>query len=145
MADESKSGLQNIITRTTATIGVKTSVFIGSAKVKTHINTIKKEISTLTDELGNIVYELWEKGEEDKERIDRHCQQIKEKYAGLEDLNAEIARLEQQESEVLGNKKQEENKQPSSDASEIKYVCPSCNTVYEAPSKFCRKCGTKMI
>ena len=110
MPNESISKLQGVLTRTTATVGVKTSVFVGSAKVRTQINTVKKEINNLYLELGNTVYELWEKDETNSELTEQQCLKIKEKFKNIEELNEEITKLEQQEVKVFGAKRQEGEK-----------------------------------
>ncbi len=143
MPNETKSSFQDMVTRTTAAIGVKTSVFVGSAKVRTHINTIKKEISRLSLELGNTVYALWEKDETDAERIDQQCQAIRDKYDEIAKLSDEIVRLEKQEAEVLGVKKEQSPKPPTETASSV-FICPGCQSEFNTPSKFCRKCGARM-
>ena len=137
MPNESIGKLQDMLTRTTATVGVKTSVFVGSAKVRTNINTVKKEINNLYLELGTMVYESWKKEELDPELIEQQCLKIKEKFENIEELETEIAKLEQQEAKVLGAKRQEEKAMPS-------FICPNCRTAFDSPIKFCRKCGTKM-
>jgi hypothetical protein len=144
MANESFSKIQNAVTRTTAAIGVKTSVFVESAKIKTHIGTIKKEIGTMISDLGSIVYEAWEKDEIDTAQIAEQCEQIKAKYESIDELNQEIEKLEKQEGEVLGVKKPDSGG-AAMEETPASYICPNCRLVYEAPVKFCRKCGTKMV
>lgn len=141
MPNEPLNRFQNAITRTTATIGVKTSVFVGSAKLNTHITTLKKEITSLTQDLGATVFELWEKEKNDPDRITQQCQMIKEKYESIVALEVEINKLEQQEAEVLGDKKQEDDISPQK---AVGFVCPNCSRAFNTPIKFCRKCGTKM-
>jgi len=141
MSNEPLNKLQNAVTRTTAAIGVKTSVFVGSAKLKTHISTLKKEVFSLTMDLGETVFEAWEKGENNEDKIAQQCQAIKERYQNIEALKIEINKLENQESEVLGQKKQEDSVLPQK--TEV-YVCPSCSTAFSTVIRFCRKCGAKM-
>jgi len=143
VANEPVNKLQSAVTRTTAAIGIKTSVFMESAKIKTHISTLKKEIDTLISELGTMVYTSWENDELVMEQINIHCEQIKAKYINIEELTQEIEKLETQEKEVFGKKKAEESVNAANVAA-TQYVCSSCNTTYQSPVKFCGKCGTKM-
>ena len=141
MSNESLNKFQDAVTRTTAAIGVKTSVFVGSAKIKTHISTLAREINTMKQDLGAIVYEMWEKGESDPDQIAQQCQLIKEKHDSIKALEEDISKLERQETEVLGARKPEygavAQKMPSC-------VCPSCTSAFDVQVNFCRKCGTKM-
>lgn len=141
MSNEPLNKLQNAVTRATAAIGIKTAVFVGSAKIKTQIATVKDDIETLMLNLGNTVFQYWENGEESQYLIEQECNIIKKKYEIIEELNAEIEKLEREEKEVMGSKapqgaRQAENK--------ISFVCPNCNTTFDKPVNFCRKCGTKM-
>ena len=135
--NESLSKISGAVTRTTAAIGVKTSVFVGSAKHKTHINTLKKEISTLEQELGAAVYELWCAGQTDSEKISAICNLIKEKHENIAEIEVAIEKLERQESEVLGGKKPEGN-------TAAVFICTKCGAAYDSKLNFCRKCGNKM-
>jgi len=141
MSSEQLNKLQSAVTRTTAAIGVKTSVFVGSAKVKTHIGTIEKEIKSLAAVLGELVYEDWEKGEPAPEHVSRLCRQIKDKHDNIKELEAEIDRLERQESEVLGAKKAGETKK---NPEHVCVFCPNCKAEFTAQINFCRECGAKM-
>ena len=142
MPNEPLNKFQSAVTRTTAAIGVKTSVFVGSAKIKTHISTLKSEISSMKLELGTTVYELWEKGGSNPDVITRQCQTINEKYKSIKELEAEVDKLASQEAEVLGSKKQEDSATSQNAKS---FICTGCNTEFDAPMKFCRKCGVKMV
>ena len=144
MANESLSKFQDAVTRTTATIGVKTSVFVGSAKIKTQIGTLKNEISSLELELGRGVYESWEKGEVDTVLIQEQCEKIAGKFSNIEKLNQEIVKLELQEEEVLGVKKVDGGVVQSMDETKSQFICPNCSATFDTPIKFCRNCGTKM-
>ena len=141
MSNDQGNKFSSAVTRTTAAIGVKTSVFVGSAKLKTHITTIRREIGKLTSALGETVYEAWEKGQSAEDQVERQCRQIKEKYDSIAELEGEIGKLEKQESEVLGSRKPEESKPVENP---VGPACPACGAQYAAQINFCRKCGTKM-
>lgn len=148
MANETGSKFRDVVTRTTAAVGVKTSVFVGSAKIKTQISTVTREIEALSLELGNMVYTQWAQGELDPERVAAQCRAIQEKHGEIEALNAEIAQLEQQEAAVLGTRKSGAAPAPGESAPasspEAEFSCQGCGAAYAAPTKFCRKCGAKM-
>lgn len=130
MASDPFNKFQDAVTRATATIGVKASVFVGSTKLKSQISTLKGEIDSLTGDLGVTVYKLWEKDEIDLDLIVEQCNIIKGKYEEIEGLKVEIENLEREETAQ------------SEKASSL--VCPNCNTEFDMPVNFCRKCGTKM-
>ena len=141
---DSINKFQGAITRTTAAIGVKTSAFVGGAKIKTHITTLNKEIATMKQELGESIYESWLKGDANPELITQWCKQIKEKHESIAELEAELAKLERHESEVLGEKKLESGAAHQVGSNDAAVVCSNCSATYSEPIKFCRKCGTKM-
>lgn len=121
---------KSIFTKTIATVNVKTSSFIESAKLKTHINTLEKEIENLFNEIGKKSFESWAKVETDTFDLNDCFISVQQKKEQIATLEKEIYKLELQQKEVLG-------------AKEL-YICPSCKTTFENQIKFCKKCGAKM-
>ena len=141
MSNESINKFQNAVTRATAAIGVKASVFVGSAKLKTQIGTFKNEIEKLSLDLGKNIFRLWNEGKVDRELIDEKCTAIKKKYENINKLNTEIEKLEREEANIMGVKTKQ--KVPELGKKPL-FSCPNCNETYDTPVKFCRKCGTKI-
>jgi uncharacterized small protein (DUF1192 family) len=145
MANERSGKISSIFNKTVATVSVKTSVMLDSAKIKTQIGTLQNEIKGLQVEIGVKVYELWAEDRFDVSLIEDKCVLIREKTQTVESLLAEIERLKNQESEVFG-KKGEDAGNDDSPASKLNVICQcsNCKTQYSAPAKFCKKCGSKM-
>ena len=146
MADNMTGKLSSILTKTVATVNVKTSVFMESAKLKTQISTLQNEIRDMVFDIGSTVYELWADDSSDPDLIHEKCRQIQEKHQAIERLEQEIELLDKKEDEVFGAKNAAGDKAASDQAPEAVegYVCPNCNTQYQSPIKFCKKCGQKM-
>lgn len=142
MSNDAVNKLTDTVTRTTAAIGVKTSVFVGSAKIKTQINTINKDISKLKEELGSLVFNLWEKNITAPDQVSVFCSRIKEKYDSIYTLEADISKLKNQEKEVFGDANKGDRDVAKQDVTT--FICQNCSSVYNDPVKFCRKCGNKM-
>jgi len=141
MATNKFDKLKTTFTKGVATINVKTSVFLETAKIKTHIETIQNEIKDLKYEIGDIAYNLWVSDKFDISLIENNCLMISEKIKNIEELNQEIYRLENQEKEVFGSREKEIEESTKPDSA---FVCPNCKAVYTSRINFCVKCGNKM-
>ena len=141
MSNEPLNKFQSAVNRATAAIGVKTSVFVESAKLKTQITTLKKEIDFLKEDLGIRIFELWEQDQATADLIEEQCHKINEGYKKIDQWNLQIEQLEREEANVMGAKIQQKNAHAQK---VLGSVCPSCHEKYDEQLNFCRKCGTKM-
>lgn len=141
MSNEPLNKFQSVVNRATAAIGVKTSVFVESAKLKTQIATLKKEIEFLKEDLGITIFDFWEKGEATADLIEEQCYKISEGYKKIGEWNLQIEQLEREEANVMGTKIQQKN---THSQKVLGFVCPSCHERYDEQLNFCRKCGTRM-
>lgn len=102
------------------TAGKKTNEFVGATKVKMEIADLQREMASVYEGLGRLVYDARKTGESADEMID----------ACIARLDEQQERLQELEDRVLERKKA--------------VRCAACGTVNEATAKFCNNCGEKM-
>jgi hypothetical protein len=141
MEDDALGKLKSSFTKGVAAINIKTSVFLESAKFKTHIRTLQSEIAVLKQEIGDSVYESWLLNNFDVTSIEAKLQLIFQKNEAIDGLRQQIQKLESQEKEVFGNK---ENK-PAEVIVPPAFICSQCGTTYAFEVRFCKKCGNQMV
>lgn len=133
--------IKNTFSKGLTLLNVKTSTFLESNKIKTYIATLKTEIMSLKTEIGNEVYENWAaSGTLNQELIQEKLHLIQEKEELIKVQEKEAALLTEKEKQILGV--QEEKAEESSVLPVL--TCTGCGQIYEQPTKFCRKCGTRM-
>ena len=142
MADETIDKIKSSFTKGVAALNVKTSVFLETAKIKTHISTLKNEIDSLKIDIGDRVYSSWKENSFDIKSIEDKLFLIEQKYETIEDLNKKINKLQDQEKEVLGEKIIDADDDETAD--EPIFTCSNCGTSYKNKFNFCKKCGNKM-
>ena len=130
-------------------LNVKTANFLELNKIKTYITTLENDIATLKAEIGDMVYEKWTRSEVPvDESVEAKLRLIEEKTQLIREQEAEAAKLAEKEKQILGEQEAAAaaatSGQISGQSSGSVLVCPNCGQVYETPSKFCRKCGTRM-
>ena len=134
MATDPFKKFKSSINRGVTAISLKTSSSLEKAKIKTHIESITNEIERAIVTVGETAYGIWKSGEGDPAILEEMFRQIKQKEDEIEQLNAEYESIDERDNQILGTVAEEV---PGN-------VCPNCGEVYDAPAKFCRKCGTKM-
>ena len=127
--------LKNSVNRGITTISVKTSSSFEKTTINTHIDTIKNEIIKLTSKLGEDVYNSWLNGGDSIITFSETLEGIKEKFAEIDKLNEELKIIDERSNSIIGAA----SKEVVSSS-----FCSNCGTKYDAPVKFCRKCGNKM-
>ena len=119
-------------------LNVKTNNFMEENKCKTYISTLESEIIELKQQVGEIVYIRWSKGENNPEEIEAILRKIQEKYQEIENQKDRIQQLLQEERQILG---------ASADAGTgnagICY-CSQCGAQNASNYKFCGKCGAPL-
>lgn len=140
MEDDAFGKFKSSFTKGVAAINIKTSVFLESAKFKTHIRTLQSEITVLKQEIGDFVYESWRLNNFDLTNIEVKLHQILQKTEAINDLKQQIQKLESQEKEVFGNKESKNTEVITPPA----FVCSQCGTTYAFEVRFCKKCGNQM-
>lgn len=146
MAGDTFQKFKSSFNRGVATISVKTSSSLEKVKIKTHIESINKEIEHLMSDIGKTAYEIWEKEDMDFLVLNEKCLIVKQKKEEIIQLNETYDSIDERDGQILGTAPNEENH-------EVKEVdpvpadsitCPNCGSVYIQSVKFCKKCGQKL-
>lgn len=143
MAGDALQKFKSSLNRGVTTISVKASSSLEKGKIKTHIESINSEIQKLITTIGETAYASWESGG-DFSSLAELCAQIQQKKGEIEQLNQEMASIDERDSQILGAKAAESASAAPASA-EPGTVCPSCGTQFDSPVKFCRKCGQKLL
>ncbi len=138
MAGDVLQKFKSSVNRGITTISVKTSSTLEKSKIKTHIETLSRDIKNDIALVGDAAYKIWLSGKTDFSELFEKFEAIKNKYQDVEDLNKQLSSIDERDSQILGNNVAEQK--------EIKktYICTNCGTQYEVPVNFCRKCGKKI-
>ncbi len=114
-------GLKGTVRKTTEVVYEKSSQLVELTKVKIKVSQAEGEIDKLFGLLGTKIYDAYKAGTPFSEEINGLCIALDGKYKELETL--------------------------VSQADEIKEVqeCPACKEKNPADSKFCSKCGEKLV
>lgn len=134
MASDAFQKLKSTVNRGITTISVKTSSSLEKSKIKTHIESLQRDIEKEFLYVGESAYKTWTNNENDYSGLQVNFETIQKKYKEIEELYAELAAIDERDNQILGN------------SAEItaKCVCKNCGAQYENPVNFCRKCGTKI-
>lgn len=144
MANDAFEKIKSSVNRGITTISVKTSSSIEKTKIKTHIDSLEKEIEKLYANVGEAIYCEWTKGEPNYTAFNDHFELIKQKKAEIENLKVELASIDERDNQILGTAG-ETKVEPKPEASVPNgIVCPKCGAQYANPVRFCGKCGNKM-
>ncbi|WP_270807529.1 zinc ribbon domain-containing protein [Clostridium fessum] len=139
--------IKNTFSKGLTILNVKTANFLEINKIKTYITTLQTEIDTLKMELGRELYQNWAASETPvSEAMEEKLNLIREKEVQIAEQKRAEAALLEQEKQILGETAQPAApvyNNPSMPENPV-LICPNCGQVYEQPSRFCRKCGTRM-
>ena len=138
MADAFQS-LKSALNRGITTINVKTSSSLEKSKIKTHIESLTRDIEREISAVGEAAYKLWSDGPQDFSPLESYFETIRSKYDEIARLNEQLNAIDDRDNQILGNTTQEVREVVAP-----KFVCTNCGAQYENPVKFCRKCGNKM-
>lgn len=128
------------VNRGIATISVKSSSALEKSKIKTHIESLNRDLEKELMLIGDVAYKLWSDGNSDFSSLNTRFETVKGKLAEIESLKAELESIDERDNQILGNN----NTQPEVLNEAAKYFCTQCGAQYETLPKFCRKCGNKM-
>ena len=95
------------------TVGKMAGQFVDMSKLRINLSELNGEINRRYQELGQFIYEAKKAGTADETELD-------EKIAGLDDLYAQLAALQN------------------------KVTCPCCGKQMEIDATFCSHCGMKL-
>lgn len=148
MANDAFEKFKSSVNRGITTISVKTSSTLEKSKIKTHIETLERDINKLFHNLGEAAYEKWVKENLDYSALDAQFEAIKQKKREIIALQAELGAIDERDNQILGTGNNPEvaitQPEAAKQESEAKFVCSNCGEQYEEQVKFCRKCGNKM-
>jgi len=132
--------LKESLTKGIATINVKTNNFMEESKCKTYISTLEKEIVSLKQAIGENVYNQWIAEEDISKGSIELLEEIKLKYAAIEEQKEKIKNLAITEQQILGTTSQQTTKTESVSKQSV-IVCKNCGMQNVSTYKFCIKCG----
>ena len=145
MASETFNKFKSSLNRGVTAISIKTSSSLEKAKIRTHIESIKLEIDRLIVTIGELAYEIWEKGESDFSSLNEQFDLIKQKKEEILQLENEYESIDERDNQILGASNTDKPSAPQTMPEEAAgIVCPNCGTAYANPVRFCRRCGYKI-
>ena len=133
MANDAFEKLKSSVNRGITTISVKTSSSLEKSKIKTHIDSLQRDIEKIYASLGESLYMEWLQEEINHDVFAERLETVKVKKAEIEELYAQLAAIDERDNQILGNAGEKNS-----------LVCAKCGTKYDSPVKFCGKCGNKM-
>ena len=137
MANDAFGKLKSSVNRGITTISVKTSSALEKTQIKTHIESLQKEVERLYSGIGESAYKMWE-CEEDFSKLNVAFEQVKGKKAEIEELKQKLNSIDNRDNQILGTTTEEVK------IDVTKYTCQACGAQFETPVNFCRKCGQAM-
>lgn len=132
--------LKSSVNRGITTISVKGSSVLEKTKIKTHIETLNREIDRERNIAGGKAYDLWVENATDFSSVFEHFETMKAKYDEINALNEELTLIDEKENQILGNN----NERVETVNTVQKIFCTQCGAQSDANVKFCTKCGNKM-
>ncbi len=124
--DRVRQGIDKGIT----TITARSKELLESSKLNSQIRTLKDRKKAALEELGNIVYVMFVKGDLDAERIRAKASAIAELDNQIKGAEEELRRVFEETQHTLGIGK-------------ISARC-DCGAEISEGAKFCRQCGRKV-
>lgn len=144
MAADAFSKLKSSINRGVTAINVKTSSSMEKARLKTQIENVQNEVQRMINAIGEAMYIMYEKGDEDYHRLDEHLAMIQQKKAEIVALQQEINAVDERSNQILGSAAQDNVAVPAAPVAMVNSLCPNCGTPFSEGARFCRKCGNKL-
>lgn len=172
MAGDAFQKIKSSLNRGITTISVKTSSSLEKTKIKTHIDSINREIQRNFSNVGENAYNIWLNGSDDFSALNETFEEIKSKYKEIDELKEQLVYIDQRDNEILGTAVKEtpivqqtpevetveeetvvEEAEPEVETKEEPKVEPKAEQNQEEPKteepkaeqpkkRFCRNCGT---
>lgn len=139
MAGDTFKKIKNTVNRGITTISIKTSSSLEKSKIKTHIDTLEKEVQKLLLTTGENAYSIWIDNGTDYHSLTDKFIVIKQKKAEIEQLRLELDSIDERDNQILGKNTEYAREHREDDP----IICPECGSEYVVTVKFCRKCGYK--
>ena len=133
MANDAFEKFKTSVNRGITTISVKTSSGVEKSKIKTHIDSLQKEIEKIYTSLGESLYLEWLKVDIDHTVFTERLENIRAKKEEIDNLKMQLNSIDDRDNQILGN---------GGDKNPL--VCSRCGAQFTNPVKFCGKCGSKM-
>ena len=113
-------GLGKKFTETVDVVGKKTSDMVEIQKLRSQISSLEKNIDKNYVELGKLMFEKYQNGEDLSDEAKAYCEEITGSAVLIEEYKAEIA-------DIKGLR-----------------ICPGCGEAAANDVVFCPKCGAKV-
>jgi DNA-directed RNA polymerase subunit RPC12/RpoP len=149
------------------TASVKSSEMLDSSRCKGQIDTLTKQKMESLEELGNIVFNMFKKGEFNEEFLKSKCSTIANIDQQIKAKEEELLEIHLRANEALGKPRPVglcncgaeifENtkfcgtcgspvvkRPPKSEPGSLSRKCGQCNSPLEVEDKFCNACGAKV-
>lgn len=123
------------IDRSVASMGLQSSTYLETERLKGKIENINANICKIYSELGENIYAQWEKGEVDEQHIEMVCENIKKLQEEMQEHKDRIEWLEAEKARILS-----ENTKGT--ANKMDTVIFSCGHTNDVKAKFCTVCGS---
>ena len=133
MANDAFEKLKTSVNRGITTISVKTSSSLEKSKIKTHIDSLQKDVEKICTSLGESLYLEWLKVEIDHSVFTERLESIHAKKEEINNLKIQLNSIDERDNQILGS---------AGDKNPL--VCSRCGAQFANPVKFCGKCGSKM-
>ena len=144
--------IKSSVNRGVTSINVKASSSIEKSKLRTHIETLERDIEKLEQKAGITGFEIWKQAG-DYALLDETFRSIQQKKEEIEALKAQFAQIDELNQQILGTAERgntpagqaapvQEN--PSAAPAQPTVFCVNCGTGYVKAPKFCTRCGCKM-
>lgn len=143
MAGDAFQKFKSTFNRGVTTISVKTSSSLEKAKIKTHIESIEKEMEHLMLEIGKKAYEIWEEDQGDFSLLEEQCLIVKQKKEEIIHLKEEFNFIDERDGQIFGTSTTEDIKEIIPEADDT-IICPNCGLKYIQSVRFCKKCGQRL-
>lgn len=122
--------MKQSIGRGMVAVGAKSKAMIETTKIKGQIGTIQEKKRDSLEELGNIVYAMFRKGNLNEEKIKEKCLNIADLDKQIGEKEEELKQIYTETQEILGQPKRVGR-------------CECGAEVFEE-AKFCGACGRKI-
>ena len=113
------------------TVGVKSKEILDTSKLKGQISIFERNKKEALEELGNIVYVMFQKNDFNTERIKSKCENISRIDLQINDTMEEIKNVQIKSQEALGKPR-------------VIKIC-DCGAEINEGVRFCTKCGKKVM